>query len=66
MLGCFLFKSFKNINESCSLPKAARMSSTYLKIKFRLYSLGHLHLSKPMKMLARTGTKGESVATPSM
>ena len=66
MLGCLLFKKFKKINESCSLPKAARMSSTYLKIKFRLYSLGHLHSQKPMKMLARTGTKEESMATPSM
>ena len=32
MFGCLLFKK---INESCSLSKAARMSSTYLIIKFR-------------------------------
>ena len=31
MLGCFLFKKFKKFNESCSLSKAARISSTYLK-----------------------------------
>ena len=31
MLGCFLIKKLKKINESCSLSKAARMSSTYLK-----------------------------------
>ena len=31
MLGCLLFKKFKKFNESCSLSKAARMSSTYLK-----------------------------------
>ena len=31
MLGCLLFKKFKKSNESCSLSKAARMSSTYLK-----------------------------------
>ena len=30
MLGCLLFKKFKKFNESCSLPKAARMLSTYL------------------------------------
>ena len=30
MLGCLLFIKFKRINESCSLSKAARMSSTYL------------------------------------
>ena len=26
MLGCLLFKKLKNINESCSLSEAARMS----------------------------------------
>ena len=31
MLGCFLFKEFENFNESCSLSKGARISSTYLK-----------------------------------
>ena len=31
ILECFLFKKFKKFNESCSLSKAARMSSTYLK-----------------------------------
>ena len=31
MLGCLLFKKFKKFNESYSLSKAARMSSTYLK-----------------------------------
>ena len=31
MLGCLLFKKFKEFNESYSLSKAARMSSTYLK-----------------------------------
>ena len=31
MLGRLLFKKFKKFNESCSLPKAARMPSTYLK-----------------------------------
>ena len=31
MLGCLLFEKFKNSNESCSMSKAARMSSTYLK-----------------------------------
>ena len=31
ILGCLLFKKFKKSNESCSLSKAARMSSTYLK-----------------------------------
>ena len=30
MLGCLLFKKSKKFNESCSLPKAARMSKTYL------------------------------------
>ena len=30
ILGCLLFKKLKKFNESCSLSKAARMSSTYL------------------------------------
>ena len=44
MLGCLLFRKFKKINESYSLSKAARMSSTYLKqnlVLLRLYSLSH-------------------------
>ena len=31
MLGCLLFKAIKKFNESYSLSKAARMSSTYLR-----------------------------------
>ena len=31
MLGCLSFKKFKKFNESCSISKATRMSSTYLK-----------------------------------
>ena len=31
ILGCLLFKKLKKFKESCSLSKAARMSSTYLK-----------------------------------
>ena len=31
MLGCLLFKKFKKFNESCSLSKAARMSSIFEK-----------------------------------
>ena len=61
MLGCLLSKKFKKFNESCLLPKAARMSSTYLKWNLgllRLYSLSHLDSWKPMKMLARTRAKG--------
>ena len=45
MLGCLLFKEFKKFNESCSLSKAARMSSTYFKQNLgllRLYSFSHL------------------------
>ena len=45
MLGCLLLKTFKKSNESCSLSKAARISSIYLKQNFgllRLYSLSHL------------------------
>ena len=65
MFGCQLFKKF---NEPCSLSKAARMSSTYLKQNLdllRLYSLSHLDSWKPMKMLARTGAKkGEPMAIP--
>ena len=30
-LGCLLFKNLKKFNESCSLSKAPRMPSTYLK-----------------------------------
>ena len=30
MLGCLSFKKVKKFNESCSLSKGARMSSTYL------------------------------------
>ena len=45
MLGCLLFQKFKKFNESWSLSKAARMSSTYLKLNLdllRLYSFNHL------------------------
>ena len=45
MLGCLLLKKFIKFNESCSLSKAARMSSTYLKkilSLLRLYSFSHL------------------------
>ena len=45
MLGCLLFKKLKKINESYSLSKVARMSSTYLKYKLgllKLYSFSHL------------------------
>ena len=45
MLGCLLFKKFKNFNESCSLPEEAKMSSTHLKQNLgllRLYSLSYL------------------------
>ena len=31
MLGCLLLKEIKEFNESCSLPKANRMSLTYVK-----------------------------------
>ena len=44
LLGCLLFKKIKKFNETCSLSKAARMSSTYLKqnlVLLRLYSLSH-------------------------
>ena len=69
MLGCLLFKKLKKFNESCSLSKAAKMSSKYLKQNLdllRLYSLSHLDSWKPMKMLASTGAKGEPMATPSI
>ena len=39
MLGCLLFKKSKKFNESCSFSKAVRMSSTYLKIKFRFVKI---------------------------
>ena len=39
MLGCILFKKIKKINESCSLSKAATISSTYLKKKFRFVKI---------------------------
>ena len=45
ILGCLSFKKFKTFNETCSLSKTAKMSSTYLKQKlslFSLYSLSHL------------------------
>ena len=45
MLGCLLFKKLKKYNESSSLSKAARISSTYLKQNLgllRLYSLTQL------------------------
>ena len=49
MLGCLLFKKFKKFNESCSLSKAGRMSSTYLKWNLdllRLYSFQPLRFVK--------------------
>ena len=66
-VGSLLFKEFKKFNESCLFSKAARMSSTYLKQNFGLlilYSLSHLDLWKPIKMLTRTRAKGEHMATP--
>ena len=39
MLGCLLFNKLKKFNESCSLSKAARMSSTYLKLNLDLLRL---------------------------
>ena len=60
-----LFKEFKKFNESCSLSKAAKMSTTYLKQNLgllRLCSFSHLDSQKPMKILARTEAKGEPVA----
>ena len=69
MLGCPLFKKLKQIYESFSLSKAAKISSTYLKKNLgfvRLYSLSHLDLKKHMKILAKTGAKGEPMATLSI
>ena len=42
MLGSLLSKNFKKLKESCSMSKAVRMSSTYLKLNLgllRWYSL---------------------------
>ena len=39
MLGILLFKKFKKTNESCSLPNAARMLSTYRKLKYRFVKI---------------------------
>ena len=39
MLGCLLFKKFKKFNEYCSFSKAARIPSTYLKVKFRFVKI---------------------------
>ena len=50
MLGCLLFKKNKKFNEFCSLSKAARMSSTYLKENLgllRLYSISPLDSENP-------------------
>ena len=71
MLYLFFYRKFdikmllmwkvKKFNESCSLSKATRMSSAYLKWNLgllRLYSFNQLNLLKPMKILARIGTKG--------
>ena len=69
MLGYLSFKEPKKFNEFCSLSKAARMSSTYLKQNLdllRLYSFSHLDSWKPMKILPRTGAKGEPMATQSI
>ena len=69
MLECLLFKKSKKINESCSLSKAARMWSIYLKQNLdllRLYSFSHLDSWKRMKILARAGAKGEPMTTPSV
>ena len=65
MLGQLLFKNSKKFNGSCSLSKAAKMSST--KIKFvNIILIYPLRLVKPMKILARTGAKGEAMTTPSI
>ena len=41
MPGCLLFKKPKKINESCSLSKAGRMSSTYLKLTIPSQKINH-------------------------
>ena len=43
IIGYLLFKKFKKFDESCSLSKAARMSSTY--IKYNLGLLRFIHLA---------------------
>ena len=39
MLRYLLFKKIKKFNEPCSLSKGARMSSAYVKIKFRFVKI---------------------------
>ena len=46
-----MLSKFKKFNESCSLSKAARMSATCFKQNLGL-------------LLAKTGAKGEPMATP--
>ena len=69
MFACPLFKELKKFNEFCSLSKAARMPSTYLKENLgflRLYSFSHVDSWwETMKKLARTGAKGELMPSPS-
>ena len=46
-MGCFLFRKFKKVDLSCSLSKADRMSSIYLKQNLgllRLYLFDYLVL----------------------
>ena len=69
MLGCLLFKKFKKINESCSLLKAARMSSTYLKIKFRFVQIIFIkprRFVKSHEYVSKVGAKEEPIAIPSI
>ena len=56
MFGCFLFKKFNKIHESCSLLKAARISLTYVNknlVLSRLFSFKPLRFVKTLKKFAK-------------
>ena len=54
MLGCILFEKIKKFNESCLLPKAARMPSTYLKVACRVQIWRKKHFVKIVTSLVKT------------
>ena len=66
MLRCFLFKKRKKkINESCSLSKAARMSSTYFKY-LKIILIWPLKFVKMHENIGKNRSQRELMATPSI
>ena len=68
MLSCRLFRKLKNSLALSLLSNMVKVSSTYLNQSEgqNLLFINHFSSKWHMKMLAKTGPKGEPMATPSI